>query len=605
MWTWPTYGDPEINASWGFRALLWPFWAWGGVLGLFALRWILAVATFALAWATARRLGARGFTPLVVAVLGALAYRHRAQIRPEMLAGLLLITQIWLLESRRQGGPDRSRFVPLVALAWANVHLTYLFGLGVMGLYWLEAEWIAKRGRGRAASPGPLRIALAASIALSFVNPFGFEALAWPFRFALQWRSERMESDISELAPLIWSLVWRSGLPLLMAGWSLLALGRARARKLDAVEIGLCLFFTALALRYHRFLAMYAIVAVPFVSRDLAEWLARVRRAPRATPGRRAALAATVSAALCVPEGLNPALPLSLSLDLRVAPVHACDFIEQHGIGGRGMNHFAVGGYMAWRSWPSRDRLPFATIHTEYGTPEQRHLYHRAFFTPGDWQAFDRRYAIDYALLRYTTVGDDRLLDILDADTTWALVFVDDAAAVYVRRHGRHARIAESFAYRTLGGGSATIQRLSAAAAADSTYLKRLRAELERQARESPANSVPHTFLGFMALAGQRRAEARLHFEQALVAAPEKRGVRLGQALIALDEGRPRDALAWLAGERWLGADTPNLAFLTGRAQLALGNRAQARRWFRAELTRFPDNAEARTALMALEDLRR
>ena len=198
-------------------------------------------------------------------------------------------------------------------------------------------------------------------------------------------------------------------------------------------------------------------------------------------------------------------------------------------------------------------------------------------------------------------MGDDRLLDVLDADTSWALVFVDDAAAVYVRRRGPHARIAEAFAYRTLGAGNAAFERLNVAGAADSSHRAEMRVELERQARESPASSVAHTFLGFMALFEERRADARRHFDQALIAEPEKRGVRMGLAMMDLDEGRPGEALARLAGERHLGVDTPGLSFQTGRAYLTLGNRGQARRWFRAELARFPDNAEARQALQTLE----
>ena len=35
LWTWPTHGTPDVNASWGFRALVWPFWSARVVAGLF------------------------------------------------------------------------------------------------------------------------------------------------------------------------------------------------------------------------------------------------------------------------------------------------------------------------------------------------------------------------------------------------------------------------------------------------------------------------------------------------------------------------------------------------------------------------------------------
>ena len=90
IWTWPTYGAPDLTPSWLFRVLLWPVWQAGGVRGLFAWRWVTTLAAFALALLAARRLGARGFAPLAVIVLCALVYRQRAFVRPESLAGLRL-----------------------------------------------------------------------------------------------------------------------------------------------------------------------------------------------------------------------------------------------------------------------------------------------------------------------------------------------------------------------------------------------------------------------------------------------------------------------------------------------------------------------------------
>src|SRR5439155_20598741 len=94
IWTWPTFGVPYVLPSWGFRALLWPLWAAGGVTGLFAWRWLTTLVTFALLWAVARRMGARGFAPLVVLVVAGLVLRMRAQVRPETLAGVLFALEI-------------------------------------------------------------------------------------------------------------------------------------------------------------------------------------------------------------------------------------------------------------------------------------------------------------------------------------------------------------------------------------------------------------------------------------------------------------------------------------------------------------------------------
>src|SRR6185369_17113232 len=105
LWTWPSYGQPEVLPSWLFRALVWPFWSVGGVVGLFVWRWLTALAAFGLVWLVARRLGARGLTPLVVIAVCALVYRQRSMVRPETLVAVLLALELWILETRRQGGP--------------------------------------------------------------------------------------------------------------------------------------------------------------------------------------------------------------------------------------------------------------------------------------------------------------------------------------------------------------------------------------------------------------------------------------------------------------------------------------------------------------------
>src|SRR5262249_43207013 len=113
LWTWPDYGKHYFVSSWGFRALLWPLWSAGGVAALFAWRWLSTLAVFALLFATARTMGARGFAVVVVMMACAVGYRLRTDIRPETLASVLFAVELFLLERqrvRRGAGqpPDRT-----------------------------------------------------------------------------------------------------------------------------------------------------------------------------------------------------------------------------------------------------------------------------------------------------------------------------------------------------------------------------------------------------------------------------------------------------------------------------------------------------------------
>ncbi|HKQ57564.1 MAG TPA: hypothetical protein VJY35_06825, partial [Candidatus Eisenbacteria bacterium] len=156
LWTWPAYGTIDANNAWLFRAIVWPLWSGWEVWGLFAWRWASTLAVFAILWAAARRMGARGFTPLVVLAACVLVYRQRSQVRPETLVAILMALQIWVLETRRrardaataasESAPafpaalrrDPALWLIPIAWVWANTHPSYYMGFFMIGLHVLD-----------------------------------------------------------------------------------------------------------------------------------------------------------------------------------------------------------------------------------------------------------------------------------------------------------------------------------------------------------------------------------------------------------------------------------------------------------------------------------
>lgn len=520
LWSWPTWGAPDDTSSysWLFRALIWPLYRAGGAWGLFAWRWATTLAAFALLWLTARRMGARGLATLLVLVLAALTYRQRAQVRPETLAAVLLALSLWILETRRHGGPDRAPWLIPVLWVWANAHVSYYLGFVLVGFH-LVGDLVSRRdGAGGVPAVATRRLALVAlaAAAAAFLNPYGWRALWQPFDFVLHWRREPIFVNVGELRPVNWSTNLRNALPLLVAGWPVLLLRRAFRRGFDPVEALCCALFTPMALSTQRFLGVYALIAAPYVARDLADALATLRTpAWAASPWTRSATVCVASLLIGIPEWRRPGLTPGTGIDLRGCPVGACDFMAARGVRGRGFTPYAFGGYLLWRFWPEGDRLPFMDIH-QSGTREIRRLYQDAFSLPGAWQAADRRWRFDYVLLARVPVPGETLLDRLDADSTWALVFLDDAAALYARRDGRLAGLARAAAYRELPAGPARMIALSEAWGRDDALAAALTTELERQAAGSRWNASAWNALGYIAYARGDLAGARAAFERGL-----------------------------------------------------------------------------------------
>lgn len=599
VWSWVNYGRPEVLPSWLFRWMLWPFYSAGGVEGLFAWRWITTLAAFGLAWATARRLGARGVLPLVVLAWCALAYRPRSQVRPETLAAVLMMAEFWILERVRQGrGRELAWLVP-IAWVWSNAHVSYFIAFVLLAVHALGAR--VGRHLADQEPPSLARYAMTAGAmgVVALANPFGWAQLWQPFDYALHLSREPLFRGIGELQPLTLNTGWRHGLWLMILGWPVLALWRAWRHGVDWVELATCALATAYALPSQRFIGAYALIAAPFLGRDLETWVGD-RRWPRWTAAApaRTGLAAAACVLLSVPEWRRPLLVPGIGVALERFPVAACDFMEWHGVRGRGFEHFRFVGYQAWRFWPDRSRLPFMDIH-QSGSPADRAAFATAFTDPSSWPELTRRYRLDYTLLDRRQRSGAELLDTVDADSSWALVFLDDAAALYVRRASLKA-VADSFGFHQLGGGSGRLSTVSAAAAADSGLRRELRAELERALAASRWNATANSLLANLEMAENRAGDARRRLEAALAVEPDLASAHYRLGMVALFEHRAQDAIAEFEAERSIVGVAGGLDLNLGRAYEQLGDPKRAREHYEAELERDPGNAAARARLDSL-----
>jgi hypothetical protein len=385
-------------------------------------------------------------------------------VRPETLAAGLLAIELWILERRRDpGSADRSPWLIGIAWIWANAHISYWMGLFLIGLH-VIGGWL---GRSERTPPRPARLALVglAAVAVSFANPNGWRALAQPFEYVLFHRHEPIFSFVGELWPVRWSGQITSGLPLLVAGWPLLWLWRARHGRVGLVEAMTAASFMGLGLWTQRFLGIFAPDRdAPYLARALGV-AGRTSLAPRVRiPPACAAAVGVVCVAMSIPEWSRPELALGIGFDPREIPREACDAMARYDIHGRGFNDFQ-GGYLLYRFWPDRSRLPFMDVH-QAGTTEIRRLYVEALSGEEGWRVLDRRFQFDYVIAQRRP-GAENLLDALDADTTFRAVFVDDVVALLVKRRGPYAALAEREGYRIVPIGPLGRNALRAACAAD------------------------------------------------------------------------------------------------------------------------------------------
>ncbi len=209
-YTFTVAGQPWLDQQWGAQVFFAAWWRALGWSGLVLLRAVLISA----AWAclvVAIRQRAPGLGARTVAALALLAFMVTAPamaLRPQ-LVGILLFCLVLALLAGRHRHPRLAWAVPLVVLAWANVHGSFVLGPALAGLGWLEDVRLGGLGRGLAGRSarsggrpfdlalGGLALAVVTGLA-TLVTPFGPGALA----YALTLSSNReLAARISEWQP--------------------------------------------------------------------------------------------------------------------------------------------------------------------------------------------------------------------------------------------------------------------------------------------------------------------------------------------------------------------------------------------------------------------
>lgn len=428
-------GAPYINFEWLAQLGFYGAWAAGGMAGIYVLKIAACVAVAGLCAALFRSWGGRG-VPLAVLWWAAFwTLRPRLNERPE-LATLLALPVLLLLVRVAMTSPQRRRAVSLAGFAlmivWSNAHGGWVFGPALAGLLALGALWAPEHRRSARFLAG-FSLLLAAG---GLINPYGPHVLfVHTIHLAHLGRAGAVASVIQEWAPtsvasapVFWALFVSAGAAL-VAG----ILRRSPAARLWAPAL---VAFGAWGALFYRNAGLFAFVAGPF----LAMWLAEAPRRSR----RWWFLAAPAAVALipAVPAVTRP-LPPTLYQWQRV-PVAACEFIAREDIRGRMFNVLEQGGYIEWALGPERKifidgRYLFFPLVKELADAVRN----------GAVPALLERHRVDHAIASpafFAAAGAGGAA--LFPPETWALVFWDDAALVYLKRTPDFAAVIGRREYR-------------------------------------------------------------------------------------------------------------------------------------------------------------
>ncbi len=442
--------------------------------GYSALSWLSAFACVATV-AFLLTAGGRLVAALAIVAIPAIAFRTIP--RAELFTTVLFAAVLAIIWRNYGGEPARLWVLPGVFFLWANLHLGFISGLGLLGagVFFALCDLLFADRRASAL----LRLKqivpwMAASFAATFVNPWG-----WRLYEAIYRQNKVMQVHSALIGE--WTAVHFNSLALRQAlnardpasaDWWLLAV--AALAILAAIwkqQIGPAVVLAAgmyLAIEHIRLQTLFAILAVVIGGSLLSDLAGEITARGKVISKTAEETNREISAGAISPR---PAYILSaifiLLAGVRIAdlitdryyldagqitlfgtgpswwyPERAAAFVKREGLPGNVFHDYGLGGYLTWRIGPEYPDfvdgryIPFGNELFS----EQRLLASLGPDT-ADWQRAADRWQINTAIFsvaRYAGLGSFALQDFCTSKT-WRLVYLDDVAVIFVRDRAENA----------------------------------------------------------------------------------------------------------------------------------------------------------------------
>jgi hypothetical protein len=202
-------------------------------------------------------------------------------------------------------------------------------------------------------------------------------------------------------------------------------------------------------------------------------------------------------------------------------PVEALRVVHDERLTGRVFNTLAFGAYVTFSGWPDLRTYIDSRLEVMGGTFLQE--YERMIRSPELFGEMERKTPLDLALISWQFEPVAGVERSLSNDESWALIYFDDLAALWVKRTGARAELLERRAYRMLrpldfvmGGFPGNADPILAEREA-----RRAVSEVPVLPGRPAMNGIAHSMLGAALHRLGRPRDAAMEFRAAIAARPD------------------------------------------------------------------------------------
>ncbi|PKM79909.1 MAG: hypothetical protein CVU89_16155 [Firmicutes bacterium HGW-Firmicutes-14] len=420
-------GHLWITHEWLSEVIYYLSYQYGNLYGLVTVNLLLLCLVFTILYRiTVLRTG-RPFMSIVLTVVAAVLSSPFWVYRPHMFGYAGFMAYIYILEHYKKGRSKLLWCLPLIMVFWVNAHGSYIIGLVLIGIY-LVSGLVKKGPGGTEAEPWTreqarnLAFSLAASFAITFLNPNTYKMVIYPF-FTIG--NSNIVDKINEWSsPDFHEPVFQVFLVVVLAGFLLTAVYEGRHRISDLLLLAA---FTGLALFAVRNIALYLFACTPVLGYYLSG-LIRPRADHRQYYAVNWLLALVIAFAIFISWPAKN--DLSAHQDTSVFPAGAVKYLAENRIEGDIFNDYNWGGYLLWYRYP--DNRVFIDGRTDIYADRVFPDYLKVMnLSPGNMEILED-YGPDLILIKTGAA----LNGILIKRPEWKVIYSDSISVIYKRAEG-------------------------------------------------------------------------------------------------------------------------------------------------------------------------
>ena len=419
---------PWMAYSWGYEVLLSRAYDWFGFMGIGVFGTLLTICVSLAIFRMLHKISDCFWASWLLSIVVFAAFLFNIAPRP-LFFSVILFSFLWTLifEAQRSGRVQPLYWLPLIFLLWANIHIQFVYGLAVVGMFagMNLVQQVAMRFRvypdflvpPRLSVLPPL-IVLAACILATCVGPYSYHLYE---EVVLISRANVMYRIIRELQALNF-LYFNQYLELLLAVSAYFAIGWRK--KIDPFQFVLLLFASIFAFRTWRdawFLCVISAAIIADFPRVDSEQETSIRVSGWA--------AVTAASAVLLVLSVGSTDFRERSLDRAISgeyPVDAVNFLRRNPVGGPLYNSFDWGGFLIFY-------MPQYPVSIDGRTDLYGNAMNEQYYST---QEADPSYVDDPVLNESGLVLVKKKLPIatqLLTDRRFRLVYQDNLAAVFAR----------------------------------------------------------------------------------------------------------------------------------------------------------------------------